>query len=251
MAISDLPGYVQGYKFTDSAAFYNSTDKYFIDQAGYSNFPASRLEITTGTPSFVDVNSARGMVRDNTVQGYLNPFPMWHGSLIIVMGAPSRFSTNGSMYPLIGGSNATVTSNQSIRYWRVGASDYRHRLQGGGGLVNTTKGDDAIYATCIAGDQENRQAVAVEADGTRTAQTPVADNNKAVQFFHYIAAASDRDYGTRMRFGNIVGTKGNTAAFPNGDSMIICELHFFNSILTDVPTTDVETELTALEAIYG
>lgn len=251
MAISDLPGYVQGYKFTDSAAYYDSTNKYFIDQAGYSAFPASRLEITTGTPSFVDVNSARGMVLDNTVQGYLNPFPMWHGSMIVVMGGPSLMTSNQNLYVLIGGGVTSGTGNCRLWYMRVSAADYRARQVGiGGSNGEGLYGSDAIFATCISGDQENRVMKGLESDGTVNTGSTVADNNKGVEFFHDVGT-TDRTYATRMRFGNLSGVKGDTAALVSGNSMIICELHFFNSILTDVPTTAVEAELTALETIYG
>lgn len=254
MAISDLPGYVQGYKFTDSAAFYDSSGNFFIDQAGYSAFPASRLNIEVGTPSFVDVNSARGMVLDNTVQGRLMMFPVFHGSCIIVMGAPGRIGTNGFLWVTIGGSNVSATSNCGIRYYRVSAADYRHQLfSSGGSSVYANAGNgDGIFATALCLDQENRLCKGIEADGTVTSGATVADNNRGVEGFRDIGGSNaDMDRCRGEIFGNLSGVPGDTAALSGSRSMIICEMHFFDSILTDSPTTAVEAELAALEAIYG
>lgn len=254
MAISDLPGYVQGYKFddTDSLAW-DGTNEFFIDQAGYSAFPASRLEITTGTPSFVDVNSARGLVLDNTVQGFLNCPVIWKGSMIVVMGAPGRFGANGLIYPLIGGGVASVASNARLQYRRVSAAEYRHDQVAAASVTvgRNIYANDGIYAGCFALDQQNRYIQGLKADGTLYTGSTVADNQRGLDGFKDFGTpvASSGEYGLRMRFGNLSGTQGDTAATSN--TMIICELHFFNDILTAGDTTAVEAELTALETIYG
>ena len=247
MAISDLPGYIQGYKFTDSAAFYNSAGNYFIDQAGYSDFPASRLEITDSTPSFVDVNAARGMVLNNTCQGLLNVPIKWGGSAITVWGAPSRFGTNGSLFPVICGANPTETGNGLFYLNRASAASYRHyfRSQGGVATEYAQHADDAIYASCGAIDQENRTVAAMNSAGTIRTSAAVADNNIGLALN---STVENGVYGSRDRFGNLDGGFGTTAV---ANTMIICELHFFSGVLTDAPTTAVEAELVALEAIYG
>ena len=248
MAISDLPGYIQGYKFQDTASTYNSTGKYFIDQAGYSDFPASRIEITDGTPNFVAVNSTTGLELNNEVQGFLNVPIKWGGSCIMVWGAPSRMGTNGSIFPIICGANATETGNGLFYLNRVTSLNYRHygRTAGGVSTAYNQQGDDAIYATCISIDQEDRITKGMDAGGTIVSGATVGDTNVGIVLN---STVENGDYGMRDRFGNLSGGMPDVVATSN--TMIICELHFFSGVLTDAPTTDVETELTALEVIYG
>ena len=253
MTISSLPGYIQGYKFDDTdTAAYNSAGEYFIDQAGYSDSPISRCTKELGTPSFVAVNSARGLVLDNTCQWIMYPTMLWHGSVIVVMGAPGRYSTNDIMYPLTGGGAVGATSNASIRLQRINAASYRHQMFGASGVgsSNEDRSSDAIFAHCFSADQENRRGSSLRADGTGLVAAAVADNDKGVEFLKDIGTET-YDWGRGYKMGVLDGQRAVSTAFPNGDSMIICELHFFKDILTNTPTTAVEAELTALEAIYG
>lgn len=245
-----LPNLVQSYVFGDDSAYYNSTDGYFIDQAGYSALPASRLEITEGTPNFVTVNSVDGLELDNTVQGFFNCPNLWgQGSLIVVMGAPGTYSTNGSLYPVIGGGVTSVTGNTGIRYLRVGAADYRARaFAPSGGTADETNSDDGIYATVHQFDQEDRLMRAMGEDGTVHSGSAVADNNRGTEGWHDVGTPSN-GYTERQRFGNLSGVQGNTTATSN--TMIICELHYFDDLLLDGDTSDIEAALAQLNTIYG
>ena len=251
MSVADLPGYIQGYVFSDESQYYNSTDEYFIDQAGYSGLEGSRAVVAVGTPQFVDVNAARGIELDNTWHIYLNSPMAWYGSCIAVYGAPGWTPSGTQTVALLKGqaiANYSASPRIEMAYF---SSNYRRRIatHSAASVANIDHiSEPGIFAVAFALDQRmaQKRVEAMEADGTITVGNTQADDQVGEVM---IGGTSDYDYPNQI-IGNLTGLL-DTTVYPNGNTLTLCELHFFSGLLTASPTTDVETELAALEAIYG
>ena len=258
MTISSLPGYIQGYKFTDSAAFYDPTGNYFIDQAGFSANPASRAEVVVGTPNFVDVNAARGIECDNSFHIYFNMPIISEGSIIAVWGAPGFVSAGTENITLItcNGNTSNFSANTKL-YLGFFSSVYSHYLTLASSVsaVRNIQPDSGIYADCFVMDPTigTKRPEAMNSAGTISTGATIADNNIGYTLGGGGTASYDEP-GTRTYreiIGNINFNPASVAPLASGNTLTLCELHFFDTILTASPTTAVETELLALEAIYG
>jgi len=257
MAISDLPGYVQGYKFTDSPAFYDSTNKYFIDQAGFSANPASRAEVAVGSPTFIDVNAARGWQLDNTCHAYFNCPVAQVGSIIAVMGWPGWVTA--------GTENATVLHNNGSYgnfagtpklYIQHSSGQHNHKLWLPSGVSSAgfNYGDRNIYATAFSVNPTigEKRVEAMDAAGTVADGGTVSDNQIGLTWVGGTTGYEVPGTSTyRQIIGAVSADPASQTVVASGNYPVLCELHFFTGNLTDAPTTAVEAELTALEVIYG
>ena len=52
----DVPGYVQGHRFSDEAEYYDSANQRFYDLAGFNRF-GNHVEKIVGTPAFASRGS--------------------------------------------------------------------------------------------------------------------------------------------------------------------------------------------------
>lgn len=247
MAISDIPGYIQGFRFSDDAQFWDSGNSRFIDQSGYGDF--NGLTITAGTPAFVGSGATRGLTLDNTVQGRFLPACPWQGCCIVVM--DPDMSANGSIYPVLFGVGASATANGKLRITRASSTDYRHHWNSPNDTLATqnqyTTGDMAgIKVGAFALSQETRKGYATK-DGVTVVETgPIAAANGWVSMSGKDTLRSD---GQWARFGNLSGTLADVTITTN--KMTIYEMHWFknNPLVTDLAA--VATEIAALKAIYG
>lgn len=247
MAVSDIPGYLQGFVFSDAPAYYNSTIKRFLDQSPYAGWDNNHLDITVGTPSFVTLNGQRGMVLDNTVQGgFLCP-TAWEGACIAVM--KPNMTANATIYPVMFGAAASAASNGRINITRASGSDYRHGIAANSAATGATANltTQAAQVTAMSFSQSTRKAYATK-DGTTIVEgSAVADTGSGV--FCFTGNTQNADYGFRARFGNLSGTIGDTAVSVN--PMEIYELHFFkgNPLLNNQAA--VQAVIAELKTKYG
>ena len=254
MSVADLPGYIQGYVFSDESQYYNSVDGFFIDQAGYSALPGSRAVVAEGSPSFVDVNSARGIELDNTCHIYFNMPWAWLGSCIAVFGAPGWVPAGTQTAVLLKGHGPSATLSATPRIdMAYFSGDYRHRALSPSSTSNATinhVSEPEIFAEVFAMDQvvAQKRVEAMDAGGTIVNGGTLADNERGFSMIGESLASYDYKQSI---IGNLTGVPSDTSAFPSSNTLTLCELHFFSGLLTDGDTTDVETELTALEVIYG
>jgi hypothetical protein len=251
MPVSDLPGWLQGYVFDDTDAnAYDSSGQYFIDQAGYSDQTVSRCTLLTGTPAFVDVNSARGLVMDNTCHWELAGPVGFNGSVIVVCGAVSWTPNGTERFAIYKGEGAATTRAASPRYEITHFSgNFQHKWNGADGnpTVTVTPGGRGIEVLAGSIDQQARQTKWLRSNGTVTSSSAKADDDRGIRML-----GGTDSYTYRLQvLGNLSGVPGNTTAIGASNQLVICELHFFSGILTDTPTTAVETVLAELEAIYG
>lgn len=247
MAVSDLPGYLQGFVFANSAAYYDSTNKIFLDQSPYSGWDNNHLYITTGTPSFTTLNGQDGMILDNTVQGYFLCPTAWEGSVIAVI--KPEMSVNGSIYPMLFGGAASASSNGKIMMTRASGTDYRPTISANASATSA----NPVFATnqgqvCgFSFSQDTRRAYATKDGSTLITGGAVADVGVGVVMFS--SNATDANEGFRARFGNLSGTIADFAATTN--TMSIYELHFFKGNLLVDQVSALTTEISALKTKYA
>ena len=252
MAIADLPGYVQGFVFSDaSSATYESG--VFKNQSPYGPGPGGIADITltVGTPSFATTNGQKGVILDNTVQGNFVPALPWECAVITVM--KPNMTTNTSIYPVILGGSASISSNGRIYITRT--PSIRHGITTpssqsiGQEDYGSLAGSSDMKVTAFEQSQETRRSYSTRDGVTVTASAALADagNGLGLAWGSTGGAAG----GVRARFGNISGTIGDTAASVN--PMELYELHFFKpGLLRDAGSLALlAAEMAALKTKYG
>jgi hypothetical protein len=251
MPISDIPGYIQGFRFSDeSASYYDSTAKVFHDLAGYGAFNA--LEITVGTPSFTTDGGQRGLLLDNTCQGRFLPAIPWQGACITVMKPVTYDATTKTLTPVVFGKASSLSSNAYIAL-AYASSVYNHRLASTSAQILATNaysgaGNSGVKVGAFAISQQTRKGYSTK-DGVTVAETSaVADGGSGVALDGKNTARTDAQFA---RFGNISGTLDDTAALATTHKALMFELHFFkgNPLITDAAT--VASVLAELKAQYG
>lgn len=239
---SDIPGYVQGYRLANDPAFYDSSEKRFLDQAGYGS--RADLRITVGTPTFETIDSNESMKLDNTCHGEF-PMPIaWMGSCIFVVKPKYVSGAILSRWPLLFGDLATATSNGGLRLQHASGNRRFDLLTPSGQLtLRVTAGTDALAVVAYSFDQSNRTAYGTF-DGTTitdAAGPASSTNGNAIAF----TAAQNG-----VRFGNMSGTAGDTTEITDWLCNIY-EMHFFNgNILTDA-LTETKAFMDELKTAYG
>lgn len=247
MALSSIPGYIQGFIFSDASTDYFDAGV-FKDQAGYG--ARNALTITVGTPAFVTVNGQKGMTLDNTCHGRFIPATPWEGTCIAVM-HPGGMSVNGTIYPVLFGQAASAATNGSLRIVRGTAASYIHRLgtPGAVAVASCSYVDNGLKVSAWAMSQETRIAYSTLDGVTVTAGAPVADGGNGNAFQLCGASAAGDVVGQTARLGNLSGVVDDAVASTN--TMTMFELHFFkgNPLITDAVT--VAAEMAALKTKYG
>lgn len=250
MSISSIPGYVQGFRFSDDSQYWDSGNSRFIDQAGYGDF--NGLTITAGTPAFVGSGATRGLTLDNTVQGKFLPAIPWDGACIVVMEPVSYDGTTKTLMPVILGVASSVSSNTYIGLSHASGT-FTHRLATNSSQINasnayTGAGNNGVKVGAFAVSQETRKGYYTK-DGVTVSETAaVAAANAWVGMAGKDTARSD---GLWARFGNISGVLDDVAILSTAHRITMYELHFFkgNPLITDAAT--VATEIAALKTQYG
>ncbi len=249
MSILDIPGYLQGFRLSDeSSDYYDPATKVFHDLAGWGAFNA--LKITVGTPAFVGSGATRGMTLDNTCQGKFLPACPWQGACIVVM--KPDMAANGTIYPVLFGYAASVSSNGKITLQRASPTDYRHALRAASDALAPTN----IYTTGDYGgikvglfgiSQETRKSYATKDGATIVESAAVAAANKMVDLSGKLTTSSEAQYA---RFGNISGVVGDVALSSNKGTFY--EMHWFKDPRVFVAeAAAVQAEIAALKASYG
>lgn len=250
MAISDLPGYVQGFVFSDASSATYAAGVFKNQGPTGSGFGGiGDCTITAGTPTFATTNGKRGIILDNTVQGgFIHALP-WECAIITIM--KPNMTVNGTIYPFIFGGAVSVASNGSIRLTRT--PSYLHRAATPSAVLLPSEdyaASDALKVTAFEFSQETRRSYSTRDGVTVTASAAVADNNHG----NGIAIGSANVVGPgniRARFGNLSGTAGDFAASTNTCEMY--EAHFIRAkLLRDAGYLALlAAEITASRAEYG
>lgn len=245
MPASSIPGYVQGFIFDqDDAGCYNATIKRFIDQSPFSAWDNNHLDITTGTPSFATLNGHKGMVLNNTVQGYFLCPCAWEGTIITVL--KPGMTGNANVYPLVFGAAVSVASNGRLQ---VSGMSFRTSLVAASA---TTAGDlnyttQAGQAAAFSFSQQARRCYGTKDGSTLVSGSVVTDGGSGVPVF---AGSTDNAVeGFRTRFGNLSGTIGDFAA--SAHTVEMYEMHFFLPDAINSHAAEVTAFLAELKTKYG
>lgn len=250
MSIEDIPGYVQGFRFSDESQYFDSGAGIFHDLAGYGNF--NGLTLTTGTPNFIGSGATRGLQLDNTCQGRFLPAIPWDGACIAVMQPVSFDGTTKTLIPVIFGVAASVSSNAYISVGHNSGS-FSHSLRSTSSTISASNaysgaGNSGIKVGAFAISQATRKGYYTK-DGVTVSETAaVAANNAGVGM---AGKDTNRSDGQWARFGNISGTLGDTAVIATAHRVNMFGLHFFkgNPLVTDAAA--VANAIAALKAQYG
>lgn len=239
----DIPGYVQGHRFSNDPLFYDGTNERFYDLAGGDRFKQGVSKIV-GTPVFNNrgSNNRQGLYLDNTNQWQFPHSCPWEGSMVIV--AQFNMVTNQSMYPWLFGEDTGATTNNPFIAAQSPGGTNRLWIQGGAAQLQQTPSipNDQIIVFAISRSQDDRisrySRDAVTVDATAAYNTARTDGL-------FIGMGGQ----PRVRLGALDGTNGTTASAVG--TCHVFEQHFFRTnILRDYLSATSEF-MSTLKAYYG
>lgn len=239
----DLPGYVQGHRFSNDPLFYDSTSQRFYDLAGGDRFKQGVTKIV-GTPVFNNrgINSRQGLYLDNTNQWQFPHACPWEGSMVIV--GQFKSIVNQYIYPwLFAEDTGTITNNPLINTFEFGGSTYL-RISGGSGQLQhqNTIPNDQIIVFALSRSQDDRTS-RYSRDGVTI--EAVGPYDPTLSYGTYIGMGGQ----PRVRLGALDGTNGTTTSTVG--TCHVFEQHFFRgNILRDNQTETAEF-MNTLKSYYG
>lgn len=242
----DIPGYVQGHRFSNDALFYDATKERFSDLAGGDRFGQYVSKIN-GTPVFANrgANSRQGLYLDNTNQWQFPFGTPWAGSgLLVAQYNTLDGATSGNIWSHIFGEDTLNTNNSAIWVnYNFGTRTFY--IWGAGSTLNqsTPIGDDVIVLIAWSRDQQDRIARHTTDGITVTASAaynPSATNGVGIPL-----------YGQpRCRLGNISSNAADTAVSTTG-TMHIFEQHFWKGNILRDNLPDTKAFIDTLKTYYG
>jgi hypothetical protein len=252
----DVPGYVQGHRFSDGARYWDEATGRFRDLAGYDHI-GNYVELVGGTPAFSThgANERTGLLLDNATTFKFHTAVPWEGSMLFVV-KPTTPSASVTQYPWLFGNAPSETSNGNIRLAKSGGVTSLSALTPSVLIVNTvtplTSGDIGVAAFSF--NQSDRYARSTKDGVTITELGPEAGANGnpvaigAVSSPGVIAdiGGISHDY---VRMGDNVGDGSLT---PNAtDYLHVFEQHFWKGdVILDYPD-ELAGFIADLEEFYG
>jgi hypothetical protein len=221
MTPNDIPGYLQGFRFSDDPQFYDSTAKHFYDLAGY-DARGNGCDVLLGTPTFSTRNSKRAIALDNTCHlAFLSTIP-WQGATLFIYDVEVLTATF-TTYLVLTGATGSLSAKTFLRLQR-GSGTLKHRWAGLGGTLFTEVTTPGPLALGAATSQTSRTAF-LTTDGVSVSETaPVAGTNGSNASFFVTSSFDDASF--RSVIGNLSGTPGDTTAVTSC-KVHLWEAHFF------------------------
>jgi hypothetical protein len=242
MPASDIPTYVQGYRFSDAAGFYESGTQTFLDQAGYGL--NSNLVVNAGAPVFATVGGARCLHLNNTFHG-VAPMPIpWMGSFVMVV--KPEYSSGGTLTRDLfcfgdstsGTANGRLYMQHTSTQRRVGVSAPANAT------VNfNTRTDNNLVVIGGALDTETRRAY-ITNDGI-TIPTVLAPASTINSLGIYFGAGVNG-----MRMGDLNTTPSDLTEFTDFFAYVF-EVHFFTENIWLRYPTEAAALMGELRTAYG
>lgn len=240
----DVPGYVQGHRFSDEADYYDSVNQRFYDISGFNRF-GNHVEKVVGTPTFANrgSNSRRGLYLDNTNQWKFPHACPWTGSGLIVAEFSFVTTSTTSFHPHIFSELATVSSNPKIRCGH-NSGNTTVTVAGPSDILpsSTSVTNNQLVVIAWSRNQEDRISRITKDGVTVTATAPLA------------AATNGNSIGMlgqpRCRLGNLNGTDGNTTASTTG-TLHLFEQHFWKGDVLRDNLPELKAFIDTLKAHYG
>lgn len=238
----DVPGYVQGYRFSDDPLYYDSTRQAFRDLAGFGQL--ADMTITAGAPVFDTINGVRCLKLDNTFHGSCRMPVPWQGSMIAVV--KPTYTGGGTLTRelMLFGDNATPTANSS---WQLkhfsGQRLFIWRVDGGSTSRQESVLTDDPLVFGAAHDQETRKSYTT-LDGTTINERTAAGGTTNGNALSMTAAVSG------IRFGDLDGDPANLAAITDLYAHMF-EVHFFRGNIWRQYPSEAAAVVAALKSKYG
>jgi hypothetical protein len=245
----DIPGYMQGHRFSQDAEFYDSANTRFRDLAGYDHL-ANYCEKTAGTAAFSNhgANSREGLLLNNSNQWRFIPAIPWDGTVLVVI-KPTLVSAAVTHYPWLFSKSATATTNGNIRLVRASSVNSLQCLTTGASLSRSVTGlvSGNICIVAFSLNQEDRKIHSTQ-DGVTVTSTSAAagtTNGNAVAIGYGTSSDPDARYG---RLGNL---DNSTTTANATDYLHVFEQHFWKGDVLNDNATKLQAFITTLKAYYG
>ena len=251
MAMTDIPGYIMGHRFSDDAADYDSVNKLWYDKSPYAG-RGTDVIVTAGDPAahvatVAAANNRRGVFLNNLWHAKMRcPVP-WMGSCIVVL-KPQTTSgtTTRTRYIALFGDSVTASANGNLSVVYFGGNRRVQLTTASAQLtLNPSRTDENARVHAFAVDQSTRMMYSSENGSTVTTATAPASttNGNAVA----LAAAN-----VGVRIGNTNAVAGDSATDLSDFGAYLFEWHWFRTnILVGAPLSQVATEIAALKTFYG
>jgi hypothetical protein len=111
----DVPGYVQGHRFSNDLRYWDHISNRFRDLAGYDHL-GNYVQQVAGVNAFSPqgVNNRVGLLLDNTSTYKFHTAVPWEGSMLFVFQGNEGSSGSATFYPWLWGCSASEISNGHI-----------------------------------------------------------------------------------------------------------------------------------------
>lgn len=247
---SDIPGYCQGFRFSDaSTAFYNGSNR-FIDQSPYADWDINHMDLLAGTPTFETVGGFRALRVDNSSHWDFLPAHGWEGSFLLV--AKPTYVSGGTLtrYPILSGIAGTLSSNAALVLQHASGAR-RFTLQGATGAVTLIQSvsSDASRVVMFSTSQQNRRFYGSEGSAPTSTAEYVSNANSGSFLDLQYTNTSDSSR-RRMLFGAMSGLSAGTTA-QTDFYMHAYELHFWNEPVLLTHEADCLSLIADLKTAYG
>lgn len=242
----DVPGYVQGHRFSDRPDYYDAGKRYFRDLAGGDRF-GQGVSHVVGTPVFsaFGPNTQRGLSLDNTCHWQFPHVCPWMGSGLAVVALQFVAGGTNSFYPWIFGDATTVTNNGLI-HARHNAGSREIIIKGYGGLAPTLINgyvDGQIAVIAWSRNQQDR-ICRMTRDGVTITESAPYDS----------ASVNGNGIGLtgayRTHLGNLNGIAGNTTPSTTG-TLHLFEQHFWSGDVLKDHSGKLAEFISSLKTVYG
>jgi hypothetical protein len=250
MRAHEIPGYVQGHRFSDeSDVFYDADNLKFKDLSGYGD--SLDLEITTGTPAFEDTGAAarRGLLLDKTAQGRFIPAAPWETTFVFAIYIELLTSGTHTRYPYLFGTSPTETNNGFVRAQHA-SSNRTIRVSTAGGVATPqiSQGGDGVIIGAVSFDQSTRKYYDTVDGVTVNESGAIADggNGNGLALGSGGIGTFDDLY---CRFGDLLGDGSTTAE--TDLKIVALEHHFFAGNVISSHQDEVASLLAEMTAYYG
>lgn len=249
----DVPGYVQGFRFSQDRRFYDSANARFFDLAGYNRF-GNYCEKVNGTASFANhgTNSREGLRLDNTNHWQFTPMVPWEGTHLIVFRPIFASGATMSIHPLIFGNAATVGSNGKIRLQFASGVRSINIDTPSSSLSRSVAGlvSGSIALAAFSLSQSDRKARATQDGVTVSASSALAGTTNGVGVA-IGAGGSAGTLGARLcRLGNLSGTEGDVVQNTT-DYLDLFEYHTFKGDQLTDNLAAMKEFIDSLKTHYG
>lgn len=239
---SDIPGYAQGFRFSDDPAFYSSGENRFYDLAGYDAI-GNGMTFDVGVPNFATVNGDRSILLDNTTRGRFYQANPWHGSLIVAL--KPAMPADGFAYPICY-SGRLRDSGGALRLRRTATDNRLRYMASNSHFIEVTAARDVPIIAAFAADQSSRRYYSLVAGGSLVVGAEITtDTYSGVQFA--TGRAGQDAASTMASLGSMNGDPASTTAF---GGCYIWEMHTFSENVLIANPGAVASLLIAMAARY-